>query len=121
MHPEFGYVGTSSFCRILVALLVCVLMAVASSVIRFKAAPQPDPKDAMALATGEAVSNTPSIPAAIADTYSDKGEFAQRPPNTGATAPTLTSNKAVALSQADQLDVVVFCVRPIPKGILRQD
>jgi hypothetical protein len=93
MHPEFGYVGTSSFCRILVALLVCVLVAVASSVIRFKAAPQPDPKDAMALATGEAVSNTPSIPAAIADTYSDKGEFAQRPPNTGATAPTLTSRR----------------------------
>jgi len=47
----------------------------------------------MALATGEAVSNTPSIPAAIADTYSDKGEFAQRPPNTGATAPTLTSRR----------------------------
>jgi hypothetical protein len=93
MHPEFGYVGTSSFCRILVALLVCVLMAVASSVIRFKAAPRPDPKDAMALATGEAVSNTPSIPAVIAGTYSDKDEFAQRPPNTGATTPTLTSRR----------------------------
>jgi hypothetical protein len=93
LHPEFGYVGTSSFCRIIVAFLVCGLIAGASGVIMFKAAPEPDPEDAMALATGEAVSSTLSIPAAIAETYSDKGEFAQKPPNTGAIAPTLTSRR----------------------------
>jgi hypothetical protein len=91
LHPEFGYVGTSSLCRILVAFLVCGLIVGASSVIRFKAAPQPDPKDAMALATGAALSSTPSIPAAIAEPSSDKGEFAQKPPDTGAIAPMLRS------------------------------
>jgi hypothetical protein len=93
LHPEFGYVGTSSFCRILVAFLVCGLIAGASGVIRFKEAPEPDPKDAMALATGEALSSTPSIPAAIAEPYSDNAEFAQKPPDTGAIAPTLSSRR----------------------------
>ena len=91
LHPEFGYVGTSSFCRIFVAFLVCGLIAGASGVIRFKAAPQGDPKDAMALATGADLSSTPSIPAAIAEPYSDKGEFAQKPSDTGAIAPMLRS------------------------------
>jgi hypothetical protein len=93
LHPEFGYVGTSTFCRILIAFLVCGLIAGASGVIRFKAAPQPDPKDAMALVTGEAVSSTPPIPAAIAETYSDISGLAQKPPNTGAIAPTLSSRR----------------------------
>jgi hypothetical protein len=91
LHPEFGYVGTSSFCRIVVAFLVCAFIAGASGVIRFKAAPQGDPKDAMALATGADLSRTPSIPAAIAESYSDKREFAQKPPDTGAIAPMLRS------------------------------
>jgi hypothetical protein len=91
LHPEFGYVGTLSFCRIVVAFLVCALIAGASGVIRFKAAPQGDPKDAMALATGADLSSTPSIPAAIAESYSDKREFAQKPPDSGAIAPMLRS------------------------------
>jgi len=82
LHPEFGYVGTSSFCRTFMALLVCGLLAGASGVAIFKAEPDPDPRDAMALAPAETLGNT----APVVESHSEKSEFAQRTPETGAIA-----------------------------------
>jgi hypothetical protein len=52
-HPEFGYLGSSRFCRTCVALLVCGLIAGAISVGIFNLEPDRDPLDAMALAPAE--------------------------------------------------------------------
>ena len=81
LHPEFGYVGTSSFCRTFMALLVCGLLAGASGVAIFKAEPDPDPRDAMALAPAETLGST----APVVESHSEK-RFAQRTPETGAIA-----------------------------------
>jgi hypothetical protein len=91
-HPEFGYIGTSSFCRILVTFLVCGLIAGASGVAFFKAAPPPDPKDALALATGATPSSTPYNPMATVNGNSDNGEFAQKAPDTDAVARSIRSS-----------------------------
>ncbi len=92
-HPEFGYIGTSAFCRRLLAFVVCGFVAGAGGVAVFKAAPEPDPKNALALATGEAPSSTRSIPPAITKSYSEREEFAQKAPDAGAIAAPLRSSR----------------------------
>ena len=49
-HPEFGYIGTSSFRRGLIAFVVCGVVAGASGIALFKPTPDPDPMRAMARA-----------------------------------------------------------------------
>ena len=53
LHPEFGYVGTSSFCRTFAAFVVCGLIAGAIGFGIFNLQPDRDPLDAMALAPAE--------------------------------------------------------------------
>src|SRR6202048_5554529 len=64
------------------ALLVCGLLRGASGVAIFKAEPDPDPRDAMALAPAETLGST----APVVESHSEKSEFAQRTPETGAIA-----------------------------------
>jgi hypothetical protein len=91
LHPEFGYIGTPSFSRGLIAFVVCGLVAGASAVSIFKA--DPDPRSAMALAPAEALSSTArSSPRGIAESNSGKGEFAQETPTTGAMKPRCQKN-----------------------------
>jgi hypothetical protein len=101
-HPEFGYIGTSSFWRILLTFLVCGLIAGASGVAFFKAAPQPDPKDAMALATGATPSGTPYIPVASVKSNSDNGELAQKTPDAGAIAPPIRSSRPRSMQAVNE-------------------
>jgi hypothetical protein len=62
LHPEFGYVGSSPrlFRKLglVCAFVVFGLMAGASGVAVFMAAPEPDPMNAMALAPAEALIST---------------------------------------------------------------
>ena len=57
LHPEFGYIGSAHrrlrTLRILLAFTVFGLIAGASAVAVFMAAPDPDPMRAMALAPGK--------------------------------------------------------------------
>jgi hypothetical protein len=63
LHPEFGYVGSAPKLfrklRLVSAFVVFGLMAGASSIAVFMAAPDPDPMHAMALAPSEALLSTP--------------------------------------------------------------
>jgi hypothetical protein len=80
LHPEFGYIGTPTFCRGLIAFVVFGLVAGASCVTLFKA--DPDPTSAMALAPAEALSSAArSTTTGIAESNSGKGEFAQKMPD----------------------------------------
>ncbi len=78
LHPEFGYLGISNFGRRLIVFAFCGLVAGVAGVNVFKADREPDPISAMALASGEALSNTVQVSPA------GKAEFAQKIPNTGA-------------------------------------
>ena len=82
LHPEFGYVGSSSLCRTFVALVICGLIVGAISAGIFKLEPDRDPMDAMALAPAETLGST----APLVESHSKKSEFAQRIPETGAIA-----------------------------------
>ena len=73
--------------------MVCGFVAGAGGVAVFKAAPEPDPKNALALATGEAPSSTRSIPPAITKSYSEREEFAQKAPDAGAIAAPLRPSR----------------------------
>jgi hypothetical protein len=57
LHPEFGYVGSSSLCRTFVALVICGLIVGAISAGIFKLEPDRDPMDAMALAPAETLND----------------------------------------------------------------
>ena len=59
-HPEFGYVGTSSFRRGFISFVICGLVAGGSGIAIFKGNPDPDPDPmkAMALAPAETLSST---------------------------------------------------------------
>jgi hypothetical protein len=57
LHPEFGYVGSPSFCRTFVALVICGLIVGAISAGIFKLEPDRDPMDAMALAPAETLND----------------------------------------------------------------
>jgi hypothetical protein len=63
LHPEFGYVGTSRFCRTFVAFLVCGFIAGAISFGIFNRQHDRDPLDAMALAPAETL-RPPKAPSA---------------------------------------------------------
>jgi hypothetical protein len=78
LHPEFGYLGTPNFGRRFIVFAVCGLVAGVAGVNVFKADRDPDPTSAMALAPAEAVSNI------LGGSAAEKGEFAQKTPNTGA-------------------------------------
>jgi hypothetical protein len=83
LHPEFGYIGTPSFCRGFIAFVVCGLVAGASAVTIYKA--DPDPMNAMALAPADALGSTARpTPRGIAKSNSGKGEFAKETPTMGA-------------------------------------
>jgi hypothetical protein len=101
-HPEFGYIGTSSFCRIPLTFLVCGLIAGASGVAFFKAAPRPDSKDAMALATGATPSSIPDIPVATVKSNSDNGEFAEKAPDAGAIARPIRSSRPRSMQAVNE-------------------
>jgi hypothetical protein len=58
LHPEFGYVGSFSFCRMFVAFVVCGLVAGAIRFSVFGPAPERDPIDAMALAPAETLTTS---------------------------------------------------------------
>lgn len=75
LHPEFGYAGTPGFCRRFVAFVVCGLVAVWSAVALFKAGP--DPKDAMALASAQALGSAITEPK-TANTETADAAFIQR-------------------------------------------
>jgi hypothetical protein len=92
-HPEFGYIGTSSFRRGLIAMVVCGLVAGASGIAIFKGNPDSDPVSAMALAPAEALSNTAhSTLAAIVDDNSGRAELAQETPKAAVTKPRCQKN-----------------------------
>ena len=61
-HPEFGYIGSSSFRRGFIAFAICGLVAGGSGIAIFKGNPNPDPDlgpmKAMALAPAEILSST---------------------------------------------------------------
>jgi hypothetical protein len=96
LHPEFGYIGTPSFCRGFIAFVVCGLVAGASAVTIFKA--DPDPMNAMALAPADALSSTArSSPRGIAESNSGKGEFGQDTPTMGAMKPRCQKNATETL------------------------
>jgi hypothetical protein len=78
LHPEFGYLGIPTFGRKLIMLALCGSVAVVAGVNVFKAGGEPDPTSAMALAPTEALGNTVLVSPA------EKGEFAQKIPNTRA-------------------------------------
>jgi len=80
LHPEFGYAGTPGFCRRFIAFVVCGLVAVWSGVALFKAGP--DPKDAVALASAEALGSAINEPK-TADTETADAAFVQRPGKAG--------------------------------------
>jgi len=54
--PEFGYIGTSSFCRGVITFVICGLVAGGSGIAIFKENLDPDPMTAMALAPAETLS-----------------------------------------------------------------
>jgi hypothetical protein len=60
-HPEFGYIGTSSFRRGVIAFVICGLVACASGIAVFKENLDPDPLTAMALAPAEPLSGTARV------------------------------------------------------------
>jgi hypothetical protein len=78
LHPEFGYLGIPNFARRLIFFSLCGLVAGVAGVNVFKGGREPDRTSAMALAPGEALSNTVQVSPA------GKAEFAQKIPNTGA-------------------------------------
>jgi hypothetical protein len=80
LHPEFGYIGTPSFCRRFIAFVVCGLVAGAGGVTIFKADPDPDPMSAMALAPVE--------------TQAAEAAFAQKPRKAGGSKPPCQENTA---------------------------
>jgi hypothetical protein len=87
-HPEFGYIGTSSFRRGLIAFVVCGVVAGASGIALFKPTPDPDPMRAMARAPAEALSSTKrSTLTGIAEGNSGGGEWAQETYKTGPIKP----------------------------------
>jgi hypothetical protein len=90
-HPEFGYIGTSSFRRGFIAFVVCGLVAGVSGIIIFKT--DPDPMSAMALAPAETLSRTArSTLAGIVEGNSWNGELAQGTPKTTAIKPRCQRN-----------------------------
>jgi len=108
-HPEFGYIGTSSFGRGFIAFVICGLVAGASGIAIFKGNPDPDPHpmSAMALAPAETLSSTAhSTLTRIAEGNSGKSELAQEIPGTRAIKPRCQKNATAHLGgdcTADQI------------------
>ena len=117
-HPEFGYLGTSSFRRGFIAFVVCGLVAGASGISMFKGNPDPDPHpmNAMALAPAETLSSTArSTLAGIVEGNSWNGELAQGTPKTTAIKPRCQRNATEHLAgdctagQTGSLSSVKYC------------
>ena len=108
-HPEFGYIGTSSFGRGCIAFVICGLVAGASGIAIFKGNPDPDPHpmSAMALAPAETLTSTAhSTLTRIAEGNSGKSELAQEIPGTRAIKPRCQKNATAHLGgdcTADQI------------------
>jgi len=78
LHPEFGYIGTPSFRRGVIAFVVCGMVAGAGGIAVFKAYSEPDPLRAMAFVPVEApVSMARPTPAATAESNSRRSKFSE--------------------------------------------
>ena len=107
LHPEFGYVGTSRFCRTFVAFLVCGFIAGAISFGIFNRQHGRDPLDAMALAPAETL-RPPKAPSA--QKIDDEGTKATS--RAGSIKPTCRESVG-AVPEGDCTPVRAFRVRPL--------
>jgi hypothetical protein len=110
-HPEFGYVGSSTFRRVFLAFVVCGLIAGAISIPIFDSQPDLDPRDAMALAPAEAlIAPKPAQPA----TQSDKRLGTSSAPklDEGSIKPTCRESLGELL-EGDCTSVRLVRVRPL--------
>jgi len=107
LHPEFGYVGTSRFCRTFVAFLVCGFIAGAISFGIFNRQHGRDPLDAMAFAPAETL-RPPKAPSA--QKIDDEGTKATS--RAGSIKPTCRESVG-AVPEGDCTPVRALRVRPL--------